>query len=195
MQPETERAFEDALTVLRTLGINLVDVKLPDMPTDSAASTIVAAEAASAFEDVTRDQAKISMVVDPETRGGLIANLAVPAVDYIRALRVRGLAQKAIEATFSTIDVLVSPSLLQTAPAVTENLDTYFVGTDGKLSGLSNMLGLPAAAVPMGHGANKLPLGLQFVGAPLREDDVLSVAMSYQTSTPWFNQRPPLYDK
>jgi aspartyl-tRNA(Asn)/glutamyl-tRNA(Gln) amidotransferase subunit A len=194
VQPETERAFRDALTVLRTLGVSLVDITLPDLPTDSAATVICTVEGASALEDIARDPIRLRQIVDPEMRGGLIANLAVPAIDYIRALRVRELAQRAIATTFSEVDVLVSPSYLQTAPPVTANLDTYFVGSDQKISGLSNLLGLPAAAVPMGFGAGRLPLGLQFVGAPLREDDALSVAYSYQTSTEWYKQRPPLFN-
>jgi aspartyl-tRNA(Asn)/glutamyl-tRNA(Gln) amidotransferase subunit A len=194
-QPETEQVFKDALTVLRTLGVLMTDIVLPDLPTDSAATAILVGEGGSAFQEVIRDGTLLPMVIDPESRGGLIASLAMPAGDYIRALRVRELAQKAIAQTFAQVDVLVSPSFLQTAPLVTADLDTYFVGSDKKISGLSNMLGLPAVAVPMGFGAGKLPLGLQFVAAPLREDDALSVAYSYQTSTDWYKRRPPLFDR
>ena len=193
VQPETEAAFAEALAALQRLGVETKDVTLPDLPTDEAAGTIVVAEAASAFEDVARDSAKLKLVVDPETRGGLVANLALPAVDYIRSLRVRALAQQTLPTVFSDIDALVAPSYLVVAPPITANLDTAFPGSDNKISGLGNMLGLPALGVPMGFGPGHLPLGLQFVGAPLTEDILLALGAAYQSATDWHAQRPPLF--
>ena len=55
-QPEVERVFEEALAVLTKQGASLFDAKMPDLPTDPAANTIISVEGASAFEDVIRDK-------------------------------------------------------------------------------------------------------------------------------------------
>jgi aspartyl-tRNA(Asn)/glutamyl-tRNA(Gln) amidotransferase subunit A len=193
VQPQTQAAFVAALDVLKRLGADYKEVTLPEMPTDEAAGTIVVAEAASAFEDVTRDGHAFNLVVDPEMRGGLVANLALPAVDYIRALRVRALAQQTLPSVFAGIDALIAPSYLVVAPAITASLDQSFPGSDNGLSGLGNMLGLPAVGVPMGFGPGTLPLGMQFVGAPMKEDVVLALAAAYQEATDWHARRPPLF--
>jgi len=49
---------------------------------------------------VTRDPERWKKVVDPKMRAGLMAGLAIPAVDYVRALRIRGLAQETVPALF-----------------------------------------------------------------------------------------------
>src|SRR6185437_4519283 len=50
VQPDTERAFESALEVLTTLGADIRDAKLPNVPVEGAAGTIVTVEGSSAFE-------------------------------------------------------------------------------------------------------------------------------------------------
>ena len=193
VQHETQTAFHEALTVLEQAGVILSDALLPDMPIDAAAGTIVQAEGASAFEEVARNPELWKQVIDPEMRAGLIAGLAMPATDYVRALRIRGRVQAQVPLLFSKYDALIAPTYLQVAPPIAANLDDYFAGGDGQLGGFGNMLGLPAISVPMGFGALNLPLGLQIVGAPLMEDRVISIASTYQNATPWHTQTPPLY--
>jgi aspartyl-tRNA(Asn)/glutamyl-tRNA(Gln) amidotransferase subunit A len=193
VQPETDRVFQKALSVLEAAGVTLADVQLPDIPMDQAALAIVQSEGASAFENITRDSALWSKVIDPEMRAGLVSGLVLPAIDYIRALRIRDLAQKSLAAVFSDCDVLVAPSFLQVAPLVEANLDNYFVGSDGRLSGMGNMLGLPAVGIPMGFGAGHLPLGMQIVGPPLGEETIIALAEVYQGATDWHTMAPPKF--
>ncbi len=194
VQPETDRAFETALRELQSLGMVLVETKLPDLPTDEAATKIFSCEGASAFEEVTRDEKLWQQLVDPETKSGLIAGLVVPAVDYIRSLRIRDMAQRTIPEVFSQLDALVSPSFTQVAPPVSVNMDDYFAaGNDGKISGYGNMLGLPAIGVSMGFGYDNLPLGIQFVGPPLAEANLVSIASAYEKATKWHTLTPPLF--
>jgi aspartyl-tRNA(Asn)/glutamyl-tRNA(Gln) amidotransferase subunit A len=193
VQAETNLVFREALEQLEELGAVVQEMTLPDLPTDEAAQLIIQCEGASAFEAVARDDDRLSQLTDPEMRGALTANLELPAVDYIRALRIRALAQKTVAIVFARHDVLVAPSYLQVAPPVNANLDTYFVGSDRKLGGYGNMLGLPAISVPMGTGHLGLPLGLQIVGAPMQDARVVAVAGAYQAATPFSTSRPPRF--
>ena len=190
-QAETETAFEGALGVLTGLGAELSDVTLPDIPMDEAAGTIITVEGSAAFETVIRDQARLAKLVDDEQQGGLLAGLVIPGVDYLRSLRIRAAAQQAMATFFTRYDALVAPGMLQVAPLMTESLDDYFVGSDKGLSGMGNLVGLPALCVPMGFGPDHLPLGLQFVGAAYDETTLLSLGIAYQKLTDWHTQRPP----
>ena len=189
-QPETGRVFDEALVVLEKQGALLSDATLPSIPTDPAASTIVTVEAAAAFEDLTRDKARLALLADDAQQGGLLAGLVVPAVDYIRAQRLRALAQRACVTLFQTYDALVAPGYSQVAPPITSSLDEYFVGGDGGLGGFGNLTGIPALCVPMGFGKGHLPLGIQFVGPAYDEATLLALGVAFQRETDWHLQRP-----
>jgi aspartyl-tRNA(Asn)/glutamyl-tRNA(Gln) amidotransferase subunit A len=53
-----------------------------------------------------------------------------------------------------------------------------------------NLLGVPACSVPAGFTADGLPVGLQLVAAPHREDVLLRLAHAYQQVTDWHQRRP-----
>ena len=56
-----------------------------------------------------------------------------------------------------------------------------------------NVTGLPAISVPVHHDpATGLPVGVQIVAAPWREDLLLQVARVLELATPWRDRRPPL---
>ena len=190
-QPQTERAFADALGVLKELGVELSDAALPELPTDAAAVTVINVEGSAAFEQMIRDKSRLSLLSDDAQQAGLLAGLVTPGVDYVRSLRIRTVAQTAVARLFENYDALVAPGYLQVAPLVTDNLDEYFVGSDKGLSGLGNLTGIPALCVPMGFGPGGLPLGLQFVGAAFDEQTLLSLGMAFQGTTDWHRRLPP----
>jgi aspartyl-tRNA(Asn)/glutamyl-tRNA(Gln) amidotransferase subunit A len=55
----------------------------------------------------------------------------------------------------------------------------------------ASLAGLPALSVPCGFTADGLPVGLQLIAPPLREDLLLQVAHAYQQVTDWHLRRPP----
>jgi amidase len=56
---------------------------------------------------------------------------------------------------------------------------------------ICNVTGLPAISLPLYH-QDGLPLGIQLIGCPAREDVVLSVAAQLEAALPWAQRRPPL---
>jgi aspartyl-tRNA(Asn)/glutamyl-tRNA(Gln) amidotransferase subunit A len=54
----------------------------------------------------------------------------------------------------------------------------------------ANYYGLPAISVPCGFDTKGLPLGLQIVGKPWGEDDVLHLAYQYQNAASWSTKHP-----
>jgi amidase len=55
-----------------------------------------------------------------------------------------------------------------------------------------NVTGLPAIALPLYHGDDGLPLGVQLIGRPAAEDGLLAVASQLERANPWSDRRPPL---
>ncbi len=190
-QPEVARIFAEAVGVLEKLGVSFADAKMPDLPTDPAANTIISVEGSAAFEDLIRDKERFAKLADDEQQGGLLAGLVMPGVDYVRAQRLRTVAQRACADLFADHDALIAPGYLQVAPPITANLDDYFTGSDGGLSGFGNLVGLPALCVPMGFGRAHLPLGLQFVAPGFDEATLLALGMAFQRETDWHLKQPP----
>ena len=117
---------------------------------------------------------------DPEVRDRLIAGALVPGSLYVAAQRQRRAARNAMLPLFDRFDALLAPSTPCPAPPL--GAKTLQLGgeelplraTVGLLAQPFSCLGLPVAAVPVvGPG---LPLGVQIVAAPWREDVCLRVA-------------------
>ena len=187
-EPDVERAFRDAVSVLKKLGMRVGDTRLPDLPSSQAANLIITVEGAASFADLLRSGAYRALI-DKEQQAGLLAGLVLPGTDYLRALQLRTTCGRAMNTLFADFDVLVAPTFLQVAPPVDINFNTYFKGGGG-ISGIANLCGLPGISVPIGFGAGNLPIGLQINAAAGDERAVLDVAEHFQRATDWHRKRP-----
>jgi aspartyl-tRNA(Asn)/glutamyl-tRNA(Gln) amidotransferase subunit A len=55
-----------------------------------------------------------------------------------------------------------------------------------------NLAGLPAISVPCGLTRQALPIGLQIIAPPFREDTLLQVAAAFEAATDFHTRKPPL---
>lgn len=189
--------LEEALRVVKALGFKTKEVELPDFPYGALVGMIIAGEAGSVFEEFIRS-GKVDQLADPSQIAGLKTMLETPAVDYLRAMRVRTLVQQGFHDVFLDCDVLLAPARLETAPKADEPLD----GPSGPrpssrgLSGLipgGNLAGLPAISLPCGF-ADGLPIGISLVGRPFYENQLLSIGAAFQSQTDWHRRKPPVSD-
>ncbi len=164
--------YEQALADLRRAGVEMKPVEFSDED-GSRIRFLLSAEAAAAFDDITRDGRVRSL-------GGQSPNdwpnsfrqsRLIPAVEYIRAQRARTLLQQKMEQFFEQWDVIVTPpfSMLTT----------------------TNLTGHPQVVVPCGF-VDGMPRGISFVGRLYDEGSPLRVALAYQQATEWHLKRPPL---
>ena len=90
--------------MVKALGFKTKEIELPDIPYGAVVGMIIAGEAGSIFEDFIRS-GKVDQLADPSQIAGLKALLDVPAVDYLRAMRVRTLVQEAFRTLFVDVDI------------------------------------------------------------------------------------------
>lgn len=189
-------AFAAAIAVMKDLGVQLVETRLPAFPYGPTLSTILAGEQAAIFEPLVTS-GKVDQLADQAQIAGLKASLELPAKDYLKAQRIRRMIQEAFARMFSEIDVLLAPGRSGPASPVTQRLDTPPPpppeGTPPGFQGIiqaGNLAGLPALVLPCGFAAN-LPVALQLVGIPFGENTLLAIGREFQARTDWHKRRPP----
>ena len=200
--PESRKVFTDAFEVLRSLGVKMVETKLPDFPYSAVAGTIIAAEGSAVFEPIIQN-GKVDELADQRQIAGLKAGLEIPAKDYLKASRIRGLIQQELRMLFNGVDALVSPSRFSVATKINEALDRPSTAGPSSirpsdpprglrdLSAAGNLAGLPALSLPCGF-KDGLPLAIQLVSRPFTENLILSIGKEFQNRTSWHKKRPVL---
>jgi aspartyl-tRNA(Asn)/glutamyl-tRNA(Gln) amidotransferase subunit A len=198
--PDVEARFKDALSALRDVADVEEGVPLPDLPYREAAGVIVDGEGASALRDLI-ESGKVKQLRDPSDRAGGYAMLLTRAADYLDAMRARVRMRAELDALVSRYDALVAPTRLRLAPPVGRDLRAPEPGApptparDAPRAPATipagNLAGLPAIAVPMGFGRDRLPVSLQLLGRAFSEETLVALADAYQDMTDWHRQRPP----
>ena len=184
--------FEAALLALEGVA-DVTEISLPDYPYEAATFIIQAAESASALEDFV-DEGKASELTDRSGLFGPYAGRAILATEYLKALRLRGLIAKEIDAVLEPYDAMVAPTS-GAAPSVEMDFDKSRRGSSGAappVSAIGVLAGLPAITVPGGFTEDGLPTGVQFLGRAYDENSVLAAARLYQSLTTWHKQHPTL---
>jgi len=190
---EYDRKFNDAaIEKLRAMGVNLIPVEMPELPYGAMRSILVA-EAAAAFDDLTRSgrdklltqQAKFDW---PNT---FRTSRFIPAVEYIQASRARMMAMEQVAKVFDKVDVIVAPTF-----------STQLL--------ITNLTGHPAIILPNGLRGDDSPkpkvmesgelepggpgtmTSLTFLGKLYGEAKMLAMAKAYQDATGFHLKHPKL---
>lgn len=123
---------------------------------------------------------------DPAVRDRLLAGLLIPGVHYVRAQRLRRSFAQDAARLFARFDVLVAPATPFPAPAIGQQTvmidgqEVMLRPNIGIYTQPISFIGLPVVVVPVpGEG---LPLGVQLIGPPWREDLVLAAAAQLEAA-------------
>ena len=163
------------LDVLRSLGVTLIPVELPEYPLN-AIRFVLNTEASAAFDELTRSNNDELLV---RQNSGAWPNSfrqarMIPAVEYLQANRHRRKVMDAMAAFMEEIDVYLVPSS----------------GTNNLL--LTNLTGHPTVVLPNGFRENGTPTSITFTGRLFGEAELLLVAKAYQDATDFHRQHPNL---
>jgi Asp-tRNA(Asn)/Glu-tRNA(Gln) amidotransferase A subunit family amidase len=172
------KALDDAaLEAMKGLGVPLVEVEMPrDLPV-GALRMILTAEAAAAFDEITRtskDDMMVRQMANAWPNSFRSARF-IPAVEYIQANRIRTLLMERMEEVFKQVDVFVTPSF------------------GGSVLQITNYTAHPAVVLPSGFTAEGTPVSVSFIGRPFGEAALCLVAQKWQEATGWHLKRPSGY--
>jgi len=168
---EIRKFSQDALAVIRTLGVNLIPLELPKV-SSSAMDFLLTTEGAAAFDDLIRSDKLEMMSAEPERSswvGSFRLHRFVPAVEYIQANRARYRLMEEFHKVFETIDLFIGSSL-----------------------GVTNMTGHPEISLPHGFDSKGQPASLRLTGKLFGDEDILLVAHAFQSKTDHHSKRPKL---
>lgn len=172
------KAFDArSLETLRTIGFELTPIDLAFSVPVPPLAAILTAEAACAFDELVRDGRVDTMVrqVADAWPNVFRQGEMIPAVEYVRAHRIRTIVMREMARIMEAVDVYVVPSF----------------GGDNEL--LTNLTGHPAVVVPNGFRVlDGTPTSITFQGRLDEDDVVLAVADAYQRATDFHTKRPKL---
>ncbi len=176
--PEAIQALEN---VAKALGAR-DEIELPEAARARAAAYVITTtEGAALHLERLRKQAED---FDPAVRDRLIAGAMVPATLVTKAQMFRRWYRDRVLELFNRVDVILAPATPCTAPKIGQQT---FVLDDKELPVRPNLgiytqpisfIGLPVVAIPV--PLKPLPIGVQIIAAPWREDIALRVARTLE---------------
>lgn len=189
LDAQVRRAVLRAVDRLVAAGASVIDVPFPHLAVAGEAQRVILASEAYAYHE--RDLRERPEKYGKYTRQQFQHGVFFTAADYIQAQRVRGLAKEEAESALTSADVLITPTMLNVAPAF-EGYDPDAMRRQPSFTGIWNLTGLPALSVPCGFSEAGLPIGMQIVGRAFDEPMVLRVGDAYQRLTDWHTRAPEL---
>lgn len=184
IDPEVEAGARKAIDGLKDLGAEVRPVHIPDLDEAAAATLLIlSSEAASCLEKFHRTRPND---IGGDVRARLDLGALQLATNYVKAQRIRRIAQENFSRVLTEVDVLVTPGVSITAPRLEESTvrlddDNVPIGVAlTRCTRIYNLVGLPSVSVPVGLSQAGLPIGIQIAGGPFDEELVLRVAEAYE---------------
>jgi aspartyl-tRNA(Asn)/glutamyl-tRNA(Gln) amidotransferase subunit A len=210
---DVEKQVWNSIHKLEELGATYEETSLPTLEHSLATYYIIAMSEASSnlarYDGlrygyrVDKDEGNWATVYSQDRRAGFGAEvrrriiLGTYALSagyynkyYMKALKVRTLIRNNFEEAYKKFDVLIGPTMpfppFKIGEKIEDPLALYMSDVD---TVSANLAGLPAISVPCGF-TDGLPIGLQILAPPLREDLVLQTAYTFEQNTTYKNRKP-----
>ena len=217
LDTDVQARFEDSRKNYESLGAQFVEVSLPNIsasvPTYYSIAPAECSSNLSRFDGVrfghraenTNDlndlyiKSRSEGFGDEVKRRILIGTYALSAgyydAYYKKAQQVRRLIKNDFDDVFKSVDLLMTPTSPNTAfkfgsKGAQNPVELYL---EDLFTISSNLAGLPAISIPHGQ-VNSLPVGLQFIGNFLREDQLLNATHIFQKNSDFHLAKPNLED-
>ncbi|GAB4494868.1 MAG: Asp-tRNA(Asn)/Glu-tRNA(Gln) amidotransferase subunit GatA [Anaerolineales bacterium] len=212
IQAEVEEKVRAAIQKMQELGAEIHEVSLPHTEYALPVYYLIAPAEASAnlarFDGVRygpRVSGETMWDVFTKTRGEKFGNevtrrimLGTYALSagyyeafYGQAQKARTLIKRDFEQVFRAVDVVACPVAPTTAFKIgAHGDDPLAMYLEDIFTLPANLAGVPGLAFPVGFDAAGLPVGMQLMGRPFNEADLLRVAHAYQQATDWHVRRP-----
>ncbi|MDH3256519.1 MAG: aspartyl/glutamyl-tRNA amidotransferase subunit A, partial [Nitrospinota bacterium] len=215
LDADVEKAVQDAITTLESMGMQTVEVSLPH--TEYAVATYYILACAEASANLSRydgvkygyrsEHADNLMDMYTNTReegfgeevkrrillGTFVLSSGYYDAYYLKGQKARTLIKQDFEEAFKQCDLMAGPIAPAPAFKLGEKLDDPLQMYLSDIFTISaNLAGIPAMSIPCGQSQDKLPIGLQLMGKHFDEEKLLNVAHQYQHTTDHHLQHPTL---
>jgi aspartyl-tRNA(Asn)/glutamyl-tRNA(Gln) amidotransferase subunit A len=187
-------ACSAAVDAIEKLGVRIASASgFPD-EADRHTLTVMQAEAARIHRDLSDD-------CDPSLRKRMAKGLEISDGTLADSLAMRDRLREEFLGGFGDADIALAPAMPIAVPDAAETDPASARFSPRTLYGLSrftrfvNFLGLPAMSVPAGFDDRGRPVGLQIIGRPHRDMQLLALAASLQETTDWHGRVPTAIDQ
>ena len=215
LDPDIKSATEAAIETYRELGAEIINVSLPH--TDYAVACYYLVATAEASSNLARyDGIRYGLRVD--NNDGLIElyrqsraagfgaevkrriMLGTYALSsgyydayYLKAQKVRTLIRQDFLDAFTKVDTILTPVAPTPAFGLGEKMDDPLQMYLSDIFTIPvNLAGTCAMSLPCGMSKENLPIGMQLIGQPFAEEQLLKVAHAYEQATEWHTQTAPV---
>jgi aspartyl-tRNA(Asn)/glutamyl-tRNA(Gln) amidotransferase subunit A len=218
IDPQVDAAVRAAIKHYESLGAEIVEVSLPNTEHAVGVYYIIATAEASAnlarFDGVRYGHraADATGLLDhygrtraegfgPEVKRRIILGTYVLSSGYydayyLRAQKVRTLIRDDFTRAFEQCDAIIGPTSPEVAfKAGDRSDDPLKMYLADIFTIAANLAGICGLSLPCGFAeveGSKLPIGLQLLGKPFAEAQLLQIAHAYEQSTDWHKARPAL---
>lgn len=213
MDPEVRGAIEKAVKELESQGAEVVEISLPHTNYAVATYYIIATAEASAnlarFEGIrygkrvdgddlfqlnsrTRGQGFGEEVKRRVLLGTYVLSSGYYDAYYNQAQKVRALIFQDFQQAFEKVDIIATPSTPTAAFKAGDKVDDPLSMYLCDIFTIScNLAGICGISLPCGYTSDpQLPIGLQLLGRPFGESQLLQAAYAYEQSTDWNSKKP-----
>lgn len=196
VDPAVLAAVEAMAQVAASAGATVVKVRVPDMLALNAATlTVQLAESSTTFAAQRDRWHEVGSLPRPILERGL----TISAVDYLLAQQTIARFRLEFAAIWQHCDCLFAPSTPVAAPKIGQNALSFDgveeevrIATTRLQRGV-NALGLPALAQPCGAAPDGRPYGLQIIGAPFTESELLRIGAALEDRTAFHLRHPSVF--
>lgn len=217
IDPQVDAAVRAAIRQYESLGAEIVEVSLPHTEHAVGVYYIVATAEASAnlarFDGVRYGhRAAAANLIEqygktreegfgPEVKRRIILGTYVLSSGYydayyLRAQKVRTLIRDDFTRAFEKVDAIIGPTSPEVAFKIGERSDDPLKMYLADIFTIAaNLAGICGISIPCGFASvdgRQLPIGLQLIGKPFHEAELLEIAHAYEQATDWHKARPQL---
>ena len=210
------KVFEDSKKHYESLGVDFVEVSLPNInlsvPTYYVVAPAECSSNLSRFDGVkfgkrcndpkdledlyirSRSEGFGEEVKRRILIGSYVLSAGFYDAYYKKAQQVRRLIKNDFDNAFKHVDLIMSPTTRGTAFEAGSMSDPIQMYLEDLFTVPANLAGLPGISIPSGYLDSK-PLGIQLIGNSLQESQLLNVAHNFQMTSDWHLRTPPTRSK
>jgi aspartyl-tRNA(Asn)/glutamyl-tRNA(Gln) amidotransferase subunit A len=194
LDPEVEKAVQDAVAELGKMTAAVKDVALPGV---SHLANLGGLGETFAYHEPFFTKAPGRYMLPERRRLQATMDNPPKATDYIRAKWELETLRRKVDDAFADFDLVVVPTQKILPPLLDELIQRAHSTEPANPRIVSNctpfnIMGLPAVSIPCGFSKNGLPIGLMIAGPTFSEGKVLALAHAYEKATQWHLRKPPL---